>query len=165
MVQLSHPYLTTGKTIALTVDIFVSKVMSRLYNTLSRFVIALLLKSKHLLCLAAQLCPTLRNPMDRGAWRATVHGDSPGKKTGVDFHALLQGIFPAQGSNHCLLHCRQILYSLCHLHSNSRVTSHWPCDLRHTKFFRSLSCWCSVNGSQVLAINAFLGSEKRYLGT
>ena len=109
MVQLSHPYLTTGKTIALTVDIFVSKVMSRLYNTLSRFVIALLLKSKHLLCLAAQLCPTLRNPMDRGAWRATVHGDSPGKNTGVDFHALLQGIFPTQESNQGLLHCRQTL--------------------------------------------------------
>ena len=49
MVHLSHPYLTTGKTIALTVDIFVSKVMSRLYNTLSRFVIAFLPRSKHLL--------------------------------------------------------------------------------------------------------------------
>ena len=49
MVQLSHPYMTTGKTIALTVDISVSKVMSRLYNTLSRFVIAFLPRSKHLL--------------------------------------------------------------------------------------------------------------------
>ena len=35
--------------------------------------------------------------MDRGAWRATVHGDSPGKNTGVDFHALLHGIFLTQG--------------------------------------------------------------------
>ena len=49
MVQLSHPYMTTGKTIALTVDISVSKVMSRLYNTLSRFVIAFLPRSKPLL--------------------------------------------------------------------------------------------------------------------
>ena len=49
MVQLSHPYMTSGKTIALTVDISVSKVMSRLYNTLSRFVIAFLPRNKHLL--------------------------------------------------------------------------------------------------------------------
>ena len=39
MVQLSHPYMTTGKTIALIIQIFVSKVMSLLFNTLSRFVI------------------------------------------------------------------------------------------------------------------------------
>ena len=38
MVQLSHPYMTTGKTIALTIQTFVDKVMSLLFNTLSRFV-------------------------------------------------------------------------------------------------------------------------------
>ena len=38
MVQLSHPYMTAGKTIALTIHTFVSKVMSLLFNTLSRFV-------------------------------------------------------------------------------------------------------------------------------
>ena len=42
MVQLSHPYMTTGKTIALTVWTFVSKVMSLLFNMLSRFVTAFL---------------------------------------------------------------------------------------------------------------------------
>ena len=42
IVQLSHPYMTTGKTIALTVQTFISKVMSLLFNTLSRFVIAFL---------------------------------------------------------------------------------------------------------------------------
>ena len=47
MVQLSHPYMTTGKTIALTIQTFVGKVMSLLFNTLSRFVIALLPRSKH----------------------------------------------------------------------------------------------------------------------
>ena len=46
MVQLSHPYMTTGKTIALTIWIFVSKVMSLLFNMLSRFVIAFLPRSK-----------------------------------------------------------------------------------------------------------------------
>ena len=49
MVQLSHPYLTTGKTIALTRQTFVSKVMSLLFNMLSRLVIAFLPRSKHLL--------------------------------------------------------------------------------------------------------------------
>ena len=49
MVQLSHPYMSTGKTIALTIWTFVSKEMSLLFNMLSRFVIAFLPKSKILL--------------------------------------------------------------------------------------------------------------------
>ena len=48
-VQLSHPYMTTGKTIALTRLTFVDKVMSLLLNMLSRLVIAFLLRSKRLL--------------------------------------------------------------------------------------------------------------------
>ena len=47
--QISYLYLTTRKTIALTIWTFVSKVMSLLFNTLSRFVIAFLLRSKRLL--------------------------------------------------------------------------------------------------------------------
>ena len=49
MVQLSHPYITTGKTVALTIQTFVDKVMSLLFNTLSRFAIAFLSRSKCLL--------------------------------------------------------------------------------------------------------------------
>ena len=49
MVQLSHPYMTTGKTIVLTRQNFVGKVMSLLFNMLSRLVIAFLPRSKHLL--------------------------------------------------------------------------------------------------------------------
>jgi len=49
LVQLSHPYMTAGKTIALTLWTFVSKVMSLLYNTPSRFVIAFLLRGNCLL--------------------------------------------------------------------------------------------------------------------
>ena len=49
MVQLSHPYMTTGKTIALTRWTFVGKVMSLLFNMLSRLVIAFLPRNKHLL--------------------------------------------------------------------------------------------------------------------
>ena len=48
-VQLSHPYMTTGKTIALTRQTFVGKVMSLLFNILSRLVITFLPRSKHLL--------------------------------------------------------------------------------------------------------------------
>ena len=49
IVQLSHPYMTTGKTIALTRQTFVSKIMSLLFNILSRFVIVFLSRSKCLL--------------------------------------------------------------------------------------------------------------------
>ena len=49
IVQLSHPYMTTGKTIALTRCIFIGKVMSLLFNMLSRLVITFLPRSKHLL--------------------------------------------------------------------------------------------------------------------
>ena len=49
MVQLSHPSMTPGKTIALTRRTFVGKVMSLLFNMLSRLVIAFLPRSKHLL--------------------------------------------------------------------------------------------------------------------
>ena len=59
IVQLSHPYMTTGKTIALTKWTFVGKVMSLLFNMLSRLVIAFLPRSKRLNFMAA----------------VTVHGD------------------------------------------------------------------------------------------
>ena len=49
MVHLSHPYMTTGKTIALTTQTFVGKVTSLLFNMLSRLVITFLPRSKHLL--------------------------------------------------------------------------------------------------------------------
>ena len=55
MVQLSHPYKTTGKTIALTRWTFVGKVMSLLFNKLSRLVITFLPRSKHLLISWLQL--------------------------------------------------------------------------------------------------------------
>ena len=56
MDQLSHSYMTTGKTIALTRQTFVSKVMSLLFNMLSRLIIAFLPRSKHL------LIPWLQSP-------------------------------------------------------------------------------------------------------
>ena len=59
ILQLSHPYMTPGKTIALTRWTFVSKVMSLLFNMLSRFVIAFLPRSKCLLILRLQSQSTL----------------------------------------------------------------------------------------------------------
>ena len=49
-----------------------------------------------------------------------VHGNSPGKNTGMGCHVLLQGIFPTQRSNPGFLHCRQILYQQCH-QGSSRI--------------------------------------------
>ena len=64
IVQLSHPYMTTGKTTALIRGIFVSKVMSLLFNMLSRLVVSFLPRSKHLLISwlqAAKLAEQLRD--------------------------------------------------------------------------------------------------------
>ena len=70
-----------------------------------------------MLCLVTQLCLNLCNPMDCSLPGSSVHGNSPGKNTGVGCHALLQGIFPSQGSNPGLPHGRQILYHLSHQES------------------------------------------------
>ena len=59
MVQLSHLYMTTGKSITLTIKIFAGKVMSLFFNSLSRFVIVFLLSSKNLLISQLQLPSTV----------------------------------------------------------------------------------------------------------
>ena len=113
MVQLSDLYIITVKTIALTVWNFVGKVMSLLFNMLSRFVIASLPRSKRLSVSwlqslsavifgaqedkvkvkVAQLCLTVCDPMNYSPWT------SPGQNIGVGSLSLLQGIFPTQRSN------------------------------------------------------------------
>ena len=62
------------------------------------------------LCLVAQFCPTLCKPVDCSSPGSSVHGDSPGKNTGVGSLSLLQGVFLTQESDWDLLHCRWILY-------------------------------------------------------
>ena len=57
-------------------------------------------------CSVTQSCPTLCDHMDCSLPGSSVHGDSPGKNTGVGCQALLQGIFPTQELNQDLLHCR-----------------------------------------------------------
>ena len=80
--------------------------------------------SKQSVCLVAQSCPTLCDPIDYSPPGSSVHGDSPDKNTGVGCHALLQEIFPNQGLNPGLPHCRQTLYHLSHRGSPvSRIRS------------------------------------------
>ena len=52
------------------------------------------------------------NPMDCSLPASSIHGNSPGKNTGVGCHAFPQGFFPTQASNPGLPHCKQILYYL-----------------------------------------------------
>ena len=77
-VQFSHPYMTTGKTIALTRRTFIGKVMSLLFNMLSRLVIR-----------EGNGTPLqyscLENPMNGGAWWAVVHGVAK-SRTRLHFH-------------------------------------------------------------------------------
>ena len=73
IVQLSHPYMTTGKTIALTRQTFVGKVITLLFNMLSRLAITLLPRSKHLLISMAAI--TISS--DFGAQKDKVSTVSP----------------------------------------------------------------------------------------
>ena len=74
-----------------------------------------------------QSCPTLCDPMDCSLPGSSVHGrllcpwNFPGNSTGVDCHFLRQRIFPTQGSNPGLPHCRQTLYRLSHQGSPGNI--------------------------------------------
>ena len=122
-------------------------------------------------------CPTLCNLIYCSPPGSPVHGDSPGKNTGVGCQALLQGIFPTQGSNPDLLHCRWILYHLSHQGSiyifphgqnilssentmNSENIDHWTflqwnLELLHkiVILWYLLSQWCVVK----------IGNTRKYL--
>ena len=69
--------------------------------------------------LASKSCPILCNPIDCSPPGSSVHEDPPSKNTSLGCHALLQVIFPTQGSHHGLPHCRWILYHLSHQGSPS----------------------------------------------
>ena len=79
-------------------------------------------KFLHIFCPFRDVCTVLScsvvfdscNTMDCSLPGSSVHGDSPGKNTGVGYHTFFQGIFPTQGSNPGLLHFRQILDQLSH---------------------------------------------------
>ena len=105
-IQLSHPYMTTGKTIALTRQTLVGKVMSLLLNMLSTLVI-ILTRCKQWKSLS---------PVWLFATPWTIQSmefSRPEYWSGWPF-LLLQEIFPTQESNPGLQHCRRILYQLSH---------------------------------------------------
>ena len=90
----------------------ITKSWTQLSDWTTRYVcVSVSLSVRTHVYLVAQSCLTLCNPIDCSPPGSSVHGDSPGKNTGVSNLPLLQGIFPTQGSNPCLRHCRQ-LYQL-----------------------------------------------------
>ena len=108
IVQLSHPYMTTAKTIALTRWTFVGKVMSLLFNMLSRLIITFLPRSKRLLISwlqspsavisepssVAQSCPTLCDPMNCSMPGFLVHHQLP-EPTQTHVHRVGDAIQPS----------------------------------------------------------------------
>ena len=94
-----HPFIFMSHVTSLT-----KKLTTATHLTLPTLPLRVCLHSKSL-----QSCLTLQ-PHGRSPARLLCSWDSLGKNIGVGCHALLQGIFPTQGSNLCLLHCRQILY-------------------------------------------------------
>ena len=90
IVQLSHPYMTTGKTIALATQTFVDKVMSLLFNILSRLVITFLPKSKHILIswLQSPSAAILETPKIKSVTVSTVSPSICHEVMGLDAHDL-----------------------------------------------------------------------------
>ena len=64
------------------------------------------------MCSVVQSCLNLCDTMGCSLPGSSVHGDTPGKNTGVGCHSLLQGFFPTQESNQGILHCNRIFYQL-----------------------------------------------------
>ena len=98
----------------------------------------------YMLCLIAQPCLTLCDPMDCGPPGTSVLGGSPGQNTGVGSCSFLQEIIPTQGSNTGVPHCRWILYRLSH------QGSPWILECLAYPFSRE-SSW-HRNGTQVSCI-------------
>ena len=106
-VQLSHPYMTTGKTVALTRQTFVGKAMSLLLNTLSRWVITFLPRSKHLLISWLQ-SPSTVILEPRKIKSATVSTVSPSichKVMGLDAMILVFWMLSFNGKVQIAQHC------------------------------------------------------------
>ena len=103
-----------------------------------------------------QSCPTLCHPVD---WLCSPR-NSPGRNTGVGSLSLLQGIFPTQGSNPGLLHCRQIIYQVSH-QGSPRIMEWVACPFSSgSSWLRnwtrvSITSW-QVEGEKVEIVTDFL---------
>ena len=143
MVQLSHPYVTTGKTIALTIWTFVSKMMSLFFNNLSRSVIAFLSKSKHLLISWLQLLSTvIWEPKKMKSVTASTFPPSICHEVlgpdamSLDF--LILSSKPAFSLSHPYQEALQFFYTLCHwsgIICTSEVVDISPSSLGSTLWF------------------------------
>ena len=111
---------------------------------------------QNVLCLVAQLCLILSDPLDCSPPGSSVHGDFPGKNIGVSCHTCLQGIFLTQGWNPGLPCCRQILYPLSYpgspwLTSRSLQVANVGEDMEKRKpsytFGKNVN-WCNHYGKQ-----------------
>ena len=121
IVQLSHPYMTTRKTITLTRWTFVGKVTSLLFNMLSRLVITFLPKRNWVKMLVAQSCLILCDPMDYGPTGSSVHGFLQARI--LDWVAIPFSRISYWPRDQIWLSCicRQFLYHLSHLGSHQRI--------------------------------------------
>ena len=114
--------LTSTKHLLMYPDITLSDFFNHLIyhqNNTTEWILTLVLilgtmKLTVPLCLAAQSCLTLWDPIGCSPPDSSVYQDSPGKNTGMGCQALFQGIFPTQELNPDLPHCRRILYCLSH---------------------------------------------------
>ena len=86
----------------------------RLDSAKNKYINSLITLNSTCMCLVAQSCPTLCNPMDYSPPGSSVHGNSPDKNAGVGCCALLQGIFTTPWLNPGLAHYKHILYHLSH---------------------------------------------------
>ena len=89
---------------------------------------------------------------------SSVHGDSPGKNTGVGYHDLLQGIFPNHRSNPGLLHCRWILYCLSHKESPFTTIKAFISPIHHSSYLTILE-----NGNRTFLLWATIQQLISYL--
>ena len=100
-------------------------------------------------CLVAQSCLTLCDPIDCSLPPgSSVHGDSPGKNTGVGCHALLQGTFQTQGSNPGNLPHKRVLYHLSH--QGNPLCSEESLILLHTRYCFKHSTYISIPLTKIL---------------
>ena len=84
----------------------------------------MLLNSLGVVCqIITQSCPTLYDLMDYSPPGSSVRGDFPGKNSRGGCRALLQGIFPTQGLNPGLPHCKLLLYHLSHQEAMTNLDS------------------------------------------
>ena len=116
VIQLSHLYMTTGKTIALTIRTFVSKVMPLLFNMLPRFVIAFLQRSKYLLQSPFTLVilePKKIKSVTASTFPPSICHEVLGPDArSLDF--LILSSKPAFSLSHPYQEALQFFYTLCH---------------------------------------------------